>query len=74
MRHAASLESDRLQKVLAVLSDGERHGTLEIASKTQLCAVGSAISELRANGLQINCQCVKRGRFEYQLIGDATND
>ncbi|MBT9138754.1 MAG: hypothetical protein DDT31_01329 [Syntrophomonadaceae bacterium] len=69
MRHAAKLEtSERLQKVLGVLSDYDWHGTYDIMSKTQLCAVGSAISELRANGKDIATQCVGRGRYQYQLL------
>lgn len=67
MRHAASLNSDRLKRVLTVLQDGQPHGTFEIASKTQLCAVGSAVSELRANGIIVDCTHVGKGRFEYQL-------
>lgn len=69
MRHAARIEtSDRLQKVLNVLSDGQWHSTLDIMLKTYLCAVGSAVSELRANGYDIECRCVKHGRYEYKLI------
>jgi hypothetical protein len=69
MRHAAKLStSERLQKVLAVLEDRAWHSTLEIMNRTYLCAVGSAISELRNNGLMIECECVSKGRFQYRLI------
>lgn len=71
MRHAAVLKnSNRLQKVLNVLKDNDWHSTWDIMSKTGgLCAVGSAVSELRANGLQIACQCVSKGKFIYRLEG-----
>ena len=69
MRHAARIESsERLQRVFYVLSDLQWHCTLEIMHHTSLCAVGSAISELRANGLDIECRCVDKGRYEYRLI------
>ena len=68
MRHAARLSSsERLQKVLDVLMENEELSTLEIMMRTNLCAVGSAISELRANG--INVSCIKRnGHFYYKLL------
>ena len=68
MRHVANLAtSKRLQRVLAVLSDGSWHGTFDIMQKTQLCAVGSAVSELRANRQGIESRCVGHGRYEYRL-------
>jgi len=71
MRHAARLDSsERLQRVLDVLLDRQWHSTLDIMQRTYLCAVGSAISELRANGLTIECRCVGHGRYEYRLIDD----
>ena len=71
MRHAARIESsDRLQKVLDVLQDRQWHSSLDIMLKTSLVAVGSAISELRANGIEIECRCVGKGRYEYRLRGE----
>jgi hypothetical protein len=68
MRHAASIgSSERLQKVLDVLQDRQWHSTLDIMLKTSLCAVGSAISELRANGIEVECRCAGKGRYEYKL-------
>lgn len=68
MRHAAKIEtSDRLQKVLNVLQDRKWHSTLDIMHQTYLCAVGSAISELRANGVSVECRCAGKGRYEYRL-------
>jgi len=37
-------------------------------SQTQLCAVGSAISELRANNKDIESRCIGHGKYEYRLI------
>jgi len=69
MRHAANLEtSERLQKVLSVLFDGIWHSTFDIMSRTQLCAVGSAVSELRANGKDVVSRCVGSGKYEYRLF------
>lgn len=71
MRHAAKIEtSSRLQKVLDVLQDRRWHSTLEIMQRTSLCAVGSAISEIRANGISVECRCVGKGRYEYRLIDE----
>ena len=68
MRHAANIEtSERLQKLINVLKDMQWHSTLDIMLKTSLCAVGSAISELRANGIDVECRCVGHGRYEYRL-------
>lgn len=68
MRHAAKIESsERLQRVLDVLQDRQWHSTLEIMQRTFLCAVGSAVSELRANGISVECRCVGQGRYEYRL-------
>ena len=70
MRHAANIDtSERLQKVLNFLSDYNWHSTFEIMQATQLCATGSAISELRANGYEIECRWVGHGHYEYKLTG-----
>jgi len=74
MRHAANLAtSERLQKVYAVLQDGQWHTTFEIMQKTDLVSVGSSISELRApiNGFKIKCECISKGRFQYRLIQES---
>jgi len=55
--NAANLEkSDRLKRVLKLLSGGGEFTTLEIIQKAGVCAVNSIISELRQNGYQIDCQ------------------
>ncbi len=71
MRHAARIESsERLQKVLDVLFDRQWHSTLDIMQRTYLCAVGSAVSELRANGISVECRCAGHGKYEYRLCDE----
>jgi hypothetical protein len=71
MRHAARLDSsERLQRVLDVLLDRQWHSTLDIMQRTYLCAVGSAISELRANGVNVECRCAGHGKYEYRLTDE----
>ena len=54
--HAARIErSKRLQDVLALLSRGGRYSTRDIIDKTGYCAINSIVSELRANGYDIDC-------------------
>lgn len=53
--HAAPLTSPRLQRVLAVLSDGQPHTTREIVRKGRVMAVNACVSELRQHGAEIEC-------------------
>lgn len=56
---AANLEtSDRLQRVHALLTrfQGRWLSTMDIIQRAQVCAVNSIISELRENGLTIECK------------------
>jgi len=55
--NAASIEnSDRLNRVLELLSQGGEFTTLDIIKQANVCAVNSIISELRQNGFDIDCQ------------------
>jgi hypothetical protein len=65
--NAASIESsDRLSRVLDLLSQGGEFTTLDIIKSANVCAVNSIIAELRQNGLDINCQ--RRGdKWFYRL-------
>ena len=65
--NAAQLtRSDRLKRVKVFLSDHRPHSTLEIVKKARVCAVNSIVAELRANGIDIECQ--RRGdRWYYTL-------
>ncbi len=56
MKHAHIAKSERLQRVEALLMDGLEYSTMEIIQRTYVCAVNSIISELRANGYDIQCQ------------------
>jgi len=55
MHNALLSKSKRLQRVFNFLLDGKRHSTLEIINGANVCAVNSIISELRSNGININC-------------------
>lgn len=67
---AANLEtSERLQRVAALLADGREYTTRTIIRKARVCAVNTAIAELRENGLDIRCR--KKGRrFYYRRVTD----
>ncbi|CAB4161781.1 Helix-turn-helix domain containing protein [uncultured Caudovirales phage] len=74
--NAASIESsERLNRVLDLLSQGGEFSTLDIIKNANVCAVNSIISELRQNGFEINCQ--RRGdKWFYKLeksLVDFTN-
>lgn len=67
MNHARYETSDRLQRTLAFLIDGKPRTTREIRDGADLCAVNSAIDELRENGFDV--PCIKKSRPAiYQLL------
>ncbi len=57
--HAAPLTSERLQRVLGVLSDREPHSTLDIFENAGVCAVSACVAELRTHGAEITCARTK---------------
>ena len=65
--NAASIESSqRLNRVLDLLSRGGEFSTLEIIKQANVCAVNSIVAELRQNGFEIGCQ--RRGdKWFYRL-------
>ena len=66
--HAAKLEkSDRLQRVHKYLKDCvDEKSTMDIIKAVNVCAVNSIISELRDNGIAIDCR--RNGsRWLYKL-------
>lgn len=68
--HGAAITSPRLQRVLALLRDGQPHTTRDIVRKARVMAVNACISELRQHGAEITCtQAVtERGRvFTYTM-------
>lgn len=66
MNAANLVQSERLQRVKAFLSDLKPHSTLEIVRKARVCAVNSIVAELRANGVSIKCQR-RADRWYYQM-------
>lgn len=63
MKYAKLENSERLQRVNNLLSDGKPHTTRDIIRKAHVCAVNSIIGELRLNGIEIQCQ--QKGRKWY---------
>ena len=63
------IKAPRLRRVLRVLADGCWHSTRDIISAASVCAVNSAISELRSKGCHIDCRHAKAGgrRWVYRL-------
>jgi len=54
MIHYANIKnSKRLQRVLNLLADGCEHTTRDIIQRADVCAVNTAIAELRSNGYEI---------------------
>lgn len=53
MRHARLETSDRLQRTLAALQAAEELSTLELSQQARIIAVSAAVSELRANGIEV---------------------
>jgi biotin operon repressor len=66
MRSARLAHSPRLQRVLALLADGLPHSTRQIIQEAHICAVNSAVSELRDNGIPIRCSKAL-GIYYYQI-------
>lgn len=65
--HSATIDtSDRLMRVYNCLQSGPKT-TMEIIREAEVCAVNSIVSELRANGIKITCQCLSKGIFQYSL-------
>lgn len=70
MIHYAQLEhSPRLQRLNAYLleQNGRWRTTRDIIVGANICAVNTAVDELRCNGVAVDCRCAGRGRYEYRL-------
>jgi hypothetical protein len=71
MIHFAKISnSKRLMRVLALLCDGQAYSTREIQGKANVCNAHTCVSELRANGYDIDCKCISRGLYKYRLNGE----
>lgn len=69
MIHYAKLKnSPRLQRLLEFLEDCKPHTTLEIIGGAKICAVNSAVTELRRNGFDVSC--TRNGRIYSYQLGD----
>ena len=72
MMHAARLDkSARLQRLRDYLSDGRWHTTRDIVFDAHVMAVNAAVSELRANGLTVECRnrlIGGRRLYEYRML------
>ena len=74
MHHAKLAKSKRLQRVLKLLKRGGAYSTDTIMRRARVCAVNSAVAELRENGYRILCRCEGWGEsrvFRYMLAGRA---
>ena len=72
IRYANLSESPRLQRLLKFLSDCKPHTTREIINGANICAVNTAVTELRRNNFDISCkfkEVLEDGSrvYEYQL-------
>ena len=57
------MNSPRLQRTLALLEYGGEYSTLDIVMGANVMAVSAVISELRQNGVEIECN--RRGNIWY---------
>ena len=72
MNSARLSKSPRLQRVFNVLLDGHEHTTRDLIRRANVCAVNSIASELRSNGIIINCE--RRANKWYYKLDDSWND
>ena len=68
------IRAPRLRRVLDLLSDGRWYSTRDIIGLAGICAVNSAVAELRAKGCHIDCRHVTGGRrWVYRLVEGSTD-
>lgn len=67
MRHANLETSDRLQRTLAALQSAEELSTWELSQRARIMAVSAAVSELRANGIDVRSR-VENKVWYYSLV------
>jgi hypothetical protein len=66
--NSANIEnSERLQRVYKLLAKGGEYTTLDIIYKAGVCAVNSIVSELRANGYDIQCER-RANKWFYRMV------
>lgn len=68
--HYAKLsQSPRLQRLRDFLMDGEWHSTMECIKGANIANVSAPASELRRNGITVDCE--RRGDVWYYRMGKA---
>jgi len=67
MHYAKLDKSDRLQRVYNLLRQEGPQTTMQIIQKANVAAVSSIVSELRAQGIIIECEPIRRGIYKYTL-------
>jgi hypothetical protein len=70
-RKIDSKRSNKLRLLLYYISDRRPHGTRELRDALDICAVGTAMNELKFNKYQYVCRSLGSGRFEYTYRGEA---
>ena len=65
--HAARFWTPRTKAVYLALVMGPGLTTREIIQKTGYCAINSIVSELRENGVQIECKRIDTGIYQYRM-------
>lgn len=66
--NSANIEkSERLQRVRDLLSMGNEYTTMDIIRWAGVCAVNSIVSELRANGYDIQCER-RANKWFYRMV------
>lgn len=66
MHYAKLDKSDRLKRVYDALRERPMT-TRELIEHTGCCAINSVVSELRQNGIAINCVPIRKGIYLYEL-------
>lgn len=70
MNHAIIEKSPRLQRTLKLLRTGREYSTKEVSRGAHIEAVSATISELRAQGVKVDCNRRKtngRLRWYYRM-------
>lgn len=67
--HAANLKkSERLQRVMKLLSDGLWHSSFDIQTRARICSASTVMSELVYNEVELDKRRAEEGRhYEYRL-------
>ena len=67
--NARKKDSPKLKRLAGILSTGNWQSTYALQVQSGLCAVSTAISELRTHGYDIDCRR-KGQKWEYKMIAE----